>query len=186
MFLWWSQHADDFVWVNHSALAHAHDLLVVFRQWAHGLHFVGGAERNQHSPAGRRRNTNGHIPQLAGLGTGNAGTDHDLLESDAFYRGGKPLHNVTKFVAFQCERLPYVEENTIPVEALFQRPVRLEITNSGSRFGQHAFQVWQRNDATGLVAAGGYVANFGHSEKPFVFGVIFGHRSQQIDVLDRR
>ena len=104
---------------------------------------------------------------------------------DAFYRGRKPLHNIAKFLSFQCEWLPYVEENTIPVEALFQRPMRLEITNSGSRFGQHAFQVWQRDDTAGLIAAGGYVTNLGHCEQPFIFGVFFGHGSQQVDVFNR-
>src|SRR4051812_11041260 len=151
-----SEHADDLVGIDHSALAHAHNLLLVFSERTHGLHLVRGTECDEHSPSRRSRDANRHIAQLTSSSTGDAGANDDLFETQTFDRRRQAAHHFTKFFAIKCEWLPHVEKYAVPVEALIHWPVSLEDADGGDCLRQHAFQMRQRDDATGLIASRRY------------------------------
>src|SRR5207249_75057 len=50
-------------------------------------------------------------------------------------------------------------------------------------FHQHAFQVRQLNDFTGIVAHGSHVAYFGRRKQTFIFRIIPGNSMEKVDVF---
>ena len=132
------------------------------------LQFVGGTESDQHAARTRTRNAHDHVAQFAGARIGNAGAHDDLLQSQAFGGGGKPLHDVVQFVAPQIERRPHVQEDAVPMEALLSSPARLKQADASERLREHALQVRQLHDAPCLIAHRRHIAHFGAREQPLV------------------
>ena len=130
-----SEHFDDFVRIDESALAHADDFLVVFGQRFDWLKLVvGRSEGDEHTPAARARDAHHHIAQLAGCRTRNADAHHHLFQPQAFGGGCQFVHEITQFIPPKIERRPHVKQYAIPMKTLMGRPPRLKQPDAGHRF----------------------------------------------------
>jgi hypothetical protein len=88
-----------------------------------------------------------------------------------------------QFVTSENERWPNVKENAVPMESFMRPPPRLENTDAGESFGEHAFQVRQLHNAPMLVFDRGHIAHLGARKEPLVFGIVTGHHAEQINIF---
>ena len=146
------QHFDDFIRVDHSALAHADNLLGVVIQRLERLQFAGGPDGHNLARAARTRDAHNHVADLARLGLRNASTHHHLFQSQPIGRRGEFVHDLIQFFAGEIDDRPNVKQYPVPVEPPVRAAPRLEHTHTGDRFREHALQVGELHDAAFLVA----------------------------------
>ena len=140
-----SEHADDFVWVDESALAHPHDFLLILGQRLYAVATWRRIGRSSARP--RRRGWRCGRPCRAirpflGLECGRA---NHLFQAEAV---GRPMPAYCtmsiRLIRLKSERRPNVKENAIPVQAFVRPTPRLKQAHGGSGFSKHALQMWQR------------------------------------------
>ena len=148
------EHLDDFVGVGQSAFAHPQDLLVVLRQRFDRHHTAGGPEGDQQAGTGRSGDADNHIADFACVRIRNAGTKHNLFQSQTLGCRSQPVNDAMELIRLNPKGRPDVQQNAIPIEAITDGTARLIQADGRQSFREHALEVRQLHDAPGLIAFG--------------------------------
>ncbi len=96
----------------------------------------------------------------------------DALETEPLGRWSEPAGDVLDVAVVEQERLPHVQQHSVPLEAPLGRPWGLELAKTGEGLEKDPLELWEHDHAAGVVVHGCEVADLGQGEQPLVVGVV--------------